>query len=294
MTGPGTIGVWSAALRFGDPAQARDLAAELEDLGYQALWLPGGDQPGVLDAAANLLTSTRSITVATGILNIWFEDPATIGELVAELDGEHGPRLLLGIGASHGPVVGDRYRRPLTAVAEYLDALDTGPRPVSPDRRIVAALGPKMLDLAARRSAGSHPYLVTPEFTRWARERLGDGPILAPEQTVVLDPDPVSARATARQFLATYLQLPNYTDNLARSGGFTPEDFTDGGSDRLVDAVFAWGTEDLIRARIDAHLDAGADHVCVQVAAGWTEFTPEPLRRLAPALDLKNRGPADD
>lgn len=294
MTRLGPIGVWCAALRFGDPAQARDLAAELEDLGYQALWLPGGDQPGVLDAAANLLTATRSITVASGILNIWFEDPTTVAERFAELDDENGRRLLLGIGASHGPVVGDRYRKPLAAISEYLDALDAGPRPVPPDRRIVAALGPKMLDLAARRSAGSHPYLVTPELTRWARERLGDGPILAPEQTVVLDPDPVSARATARRFLATYLQLPNYTGNLARSGGFTAEDFTDGGSDRLIDAVFAWGTEDRIRARIEAHLDAGADHVCIQVAAGWTEFTHEPLRRLAPALDLKNRSLVDD
>jgi probable F420-dependent oxidoreductase len=203
---------------------------------------------------------------------------------------EHGRRLLVGIGVSHAPLIdavtaeAGHYRRPLARTAEYLDGLDAASPPLPVEDRVLAALGPKMLELARTRAAGSHPYLVTPEHTAIVREALGPSGLVAPEQAVVLESDAGAARAIAREHLAGYLGLPNYANNWKRIG-FTDEDIADGGSDRLVDALVVWGDEAAILARVQEHRDAGADHVCVQVLTGDL-MTPsrDEWRRLAPAL----------
>jgi probable F420-dependent oxidoreductase len=187
------IGIWSSQLRYGNPAESADAAAELDELGFRALWIPdvGG---AVFEAVGNLLAATKQTTVATGILNLWMHTPTDVAASYAELTAAHGDRFLLGIGVSHAPVVdagaSGRYRKPLAATASFLDELDTTPQPVPAERRVLAALGPKMLSLSARRSAGAHPYLVTPEHTAVARGTLGDGPLLLPEQTVILTDTP--------------------------------------------------------------------------------------------------------
>lgn len=257
----GRYGIWSFGLRSEDPeglTERAEAAAELEELGFRALWL--GGSPGV-GQAAPLVRATSRLVVATGIQSIWQHGAAETASAVAELEATHPGRFLLGLGVSHAGMA-DRYRRPYTSMAEYLDALDAAGLPA--ERRVLAALGPKMLGLSRDRAAGSHPYLVTPEHTAQAREALGETPLLAPELKVVLDTDPERARTTARGTLAMYLALPNYTNNFLRIG-FTEDDIKDGGSDRLVDAVFAWGSEDRIRERIDAFHTAGADHVTLQV-----------------------------
>ncbi len=201
---------------------------------------------GTLDAVETLLQATRSIPVATGIVNIWVEDATDIAAQAAKIQVAHPDRLLLGVGVSHGPGVGERYRRPLSAMRDYLDRLDDAPTPVPLERRVIAAIGGRMFALARERAGGSHRYLMPPEHTRLAREALGPGQLLAPEQTVVLDTDPEAARAAGREFLAAYLGLPNYTDNLRRVLGFDDADFAGGGSDRLVDATIARGDEHVI------------------------------------------------
>ncbi len=285
LAGPG---VWSGALRYSDASQAADAASELEELGYVALWIPdvGGDLFG---AAANLLAATELATIATGILNIWLHTPEETARQFTALTTEHGRRFLLGIGVSHAPLIDNvkeagTYRRPLHHVREYLDGLDAAEPPVPPHDRVIAALGPKMLELAYQRTAGTHPYLVTPEHTASAREVLGAGPVVAVEQGVVLESDPEAARTLARGHLATYLGLPNYSNNWKRIG-FTDDDLQDGGSDRLVDALYAWGDEATIARRVQDHRDAGADHVCVQVViADPRAFPRAEWRALAPAL----------
>jgi len=280
-------GVWAAALRYGDPAAAAEAATELEALGYTAAWLPdiGGD---LFPAVENLLAATSSLTVATGILNLWMHDPTDAAAEHARLTAAHGRRFLMGIGVSHAPLIDQaepgRYTKPLARMQEFLDGLDAAPTPVAVDDRVLAALGPKMLDLARERTAGTHPYLVTPEHTAVAREALGSGKVVAPEQAVVLETDAAAARAIARSHLAVYLGLPNYTNNWKRFG-FTDDDLADGGSDRLVDAFVAWGGEDAIVERVEAHRDAGADHVCVQVlTADPMDLPLAQWRELAPAL----------
>lgn len=284
---PSGTGIWSAPLRYGDAAQAAEAAAEVEALGFDAIWLPdvGGD---LFAAVENLLGATESVLVASGILNIWMHEPADAAAAHARLVEAHGHRFLMGIGVSHGPFIDmvkeGQYRKPLTHMRDYLDGIDASPTPVPVDERVLAALGPKMLQLAAERAAGTHPYLVVPEHTANARAALGDGPLVAPEQGVVLDTNPETARATARQHLATYLNLPNYANNWLRLD-FTEDDVADGGSDRLVDALVVWGDEETIASRVQEHRDAGADHVCIQVLTDDTSDTGlEQLRRLAPAL----------
>jgi probable F420-dependent oxidoreductase len=280
-------GIWSAALRYGDAAEAADAAAELEEQGWSALWIPdvGGD---VFAAVDNLLGATSSLTVATGILNLWMHEPDETAAAHHRFVTQHGPRFLLGVGVSHAPLIdmaeAGRYRRPLARTAEYLDGLDAAEHPVAVQDRVLAALGPKMLELARTRSAGSHPYLVTPEHTAIVREALGADRLVAPEQAVVLETDPEAARRIAREHLAGYLGLPNYANNWKRIG-FTDDDTAAGGSDRLVDALVAWGDEDAVVERVRAHRDAGADHVCVQVL-GPHLMSParDEWRRLAPAL----------
>lgn len=280
-------GIWSSALRYGDAAAAADAAAELEALGYAALWIPdvGGDLFSSID---NLLSATTGVTVATGILNLWLHDPAETAARYSGFVAEHGRRLLVGIGVSHSALIDMKepgaYTRPLSRTREYLDGLDAAAEPLPAEDRVLAALGPKMLELARTRAAGSHPYLVTPEHTRRVRESLGDGPLVAPEQALVLETDPGRARALGRGHLAGYLGLPNYSNNWKRVG-FTDADLADGGSDRLVDALVAWGDEDALAARVQEHRDAGADHVCVQVITDDLLSPPcEEWRRLAPVL----------
>ena len=280
-------GIWSAPLRYGDAGQAAEAAAELEELGYTALWIPDVGGP-VLDSVENLLNATKTATIATGILNLWMHEPAEVAAAHARLTAAHGRRFLLGIGVSHAPLIDSKapgtYRKPLAATAAFLDGLDSAEQPVAAADRVLAALGPKMLRLAADRSRGAHPYLVTPEHTATARERLGDGPLLLPEQAAILSTDADAARKIGRNFLRSYLQLPNYANNLLRTG-FT-EDEVASISDRLVDAIVVWGNEEAILARVDEHKAAGADHVCVQILDADPSALPLPQwRRLAPVLN---------
>lgn len=284
----GGTGIWSGGLRYGDAGEAVEAAAELETLGYSALWIPdaGGD---LFESVERLLGATTGITVATGILNLWMHTPEETADAFARFTDLYGDRLLVGIGVSHAPLIDatepGRYRNPLASTARFLDGLDAAAIPLPADRRVLAALGPKMLELARQRTAGTHPYNVTPEHTALAREAMGAEGLVLPEQAVALERDPSLARALGRAHLSFYFSLPNYVNNLRRLG-FGDPDFADGGSDRLVDALVAWGNEESIRKRIDLHRAAGADHVCIQVltdpaAAGL------PLaqwRQLAPAL----------
>jgi probable F420-dependent oxidoreductase len=258
-----------------------DVAAELEDLGYTALWSSGGFDPGLATRFERLLAATTRVVVASGIVSIWVTPPDDMSRSVADLDARYPGRFVLGLGASHAPVVDD-YNRPFSHMVEYLDGLDAA-GVVTKDRRMLAALGPRMVELAGRRSAGAHPYFVPVEHTVRARQILGEGPILAPEVTVVLERDPAEARALARTFTAGYLTLPNYSNNL-RTLGFGEEDVAGGGSDRLIDAVVAWGDTATVAGRVQAHLDAGADHVCVQVVSGREGFPLAEYRELASAL----------
>jgi probable F420-dependent oxidoreductase len=278
-------GIWSSELRrHDDRAEAADAAAELEQLGYRALWFPAGKAAGAFNAASELLRATGTVTVATGILSVWVADPEVVAAERAQLSDAYDGRFLLGLGVSHAPLVGsDRYKRPLEKMRTFLDSLDVAAPPVTAEERALAALGPKMLELARERSLGAHPYLVTPDHTRAAREALGPEKLVATEQAVVLETDPERARSLARGHLEIYLQLPNYTNNLARLG-FSDDDIAGGGSDRLVDALVAWGDEEAIRARIDEHREAGADPVLVQAISGRDGLPREEWRRLAPAL----------
>ncbi|HZT53325.1 MAG TPA: LLM class F420-dependent oxidoreductase [Gaiellaceae bacterium] len=288
MTELGRIGVWLGPLSLRSAAETRELAPELEELGYSALWF--GEGVGTKECfsqAATLLGWTRRAVVASGIANLYARDPMAMANGARTLADAYPGRLLLGIGVSHAPSVAARghdYGRPLATMRAYLDAMDEAAYravpPAEPPDRVLAALGPRMLRLAAERTRGAHPYFTPPEHTRSAREVLGPGPLLAPEQAFLLDSDPASARAKAREHTVFYLELDNYRRNLLRLG-FTEDDFHGGGSDRLVDAIVAWGDVDAVRERVRAHLDAGADHVCVQ-AIGVDPL--DELRQAAPAL----------
>lgn len=272
---------WSGTWKVAEQPDV-DTATEMEGLGYGALWSSGGFEPGLSAHFGQLLASTRSIPVASGIVSIWAADPDDLGPAVAALDAAYGDRFLLGLGTSHSAIVAD-YSKPYSKMVAFLDALDALEVPVPPERRIIAALGPRMLQLAAERSVGAHPYFVPAEHTELARETLGAGPLLATEVAVVLETDPDKARALARTYASIYLGLPNYTGNL-RELGYGDNDLGGGGSDRLIDAVIPWGDVATIAARVRQHLDAGADHVCVQVVADRQDFPLAEYRELAPAL----------
>jgi probable F420-dependent oxidoreductase len=284
----GRFGVWLGSIGMLGAEAERAAARELEAAGYGAIWF--GESPfnkEALSHAALLLDATEHVTVATGIASIWLRAPASAANGAATLAEAHPGRFVLGLGVSHAPLVGflgQDYARPLTRMREYLDAMDearyTAAPPPEPAPRVLGALAPKMLELARDRAHGAHPYLVTPEHTRRAREILATGQLLAPEQAFVLEVDPERARAVARGHLEMYLGLPNYRDNWLRTG-FDEADLADGGSDRLVDALVAWGDEDAVRQRVEEHVAAGADHVALQALGD------EPVRqltRLAPAL----------
>jgi len=280
------VGVWSTHLRFGDPAESAEAAAELEELGFSALWVP--DSGGSVFAdVGRLLAATHQVVVATGVLNLWMHPPADAARGYASLSEAHGDRFLMGIGVSHARTVDatepGRYGKPLAAMSAYLDCLDGADRPVPVERRVLAALGPKMLEVAAKRARGVHPYLVTPEHTRRAREAVGNGALVLPEQTVILCSSADEARAIGTPWLQRYLALPNYANSLVRLG-FTRDDL-EPVSDRLFDALIAWGDEEAIKRRVDEHRAAGADHVCLQVlAADPQAFPSEQWRRLAGAI----------
>jgi probable F420-dependent oxidoreductase len=236
-----------------------DGLSEMEALGYGALWLGSSPSPA---QARPFLERSSTLTVATGILNVWQHEPADVAAAHAQLRRDFPGRFLLGIGIGH-PEATAEYASPLTTLREFFDGLDAAPEPVPQEERVAAALGPKMLDLAAQRSRGAHTYFVTPEHTRYARERLGPDALLAPELAVVLETDDETARTAARAYAATYLRLRNYTRNLLRFG-FTERDIVDGGSDRLIDAVIPHGAAGEVADAVRAHFDAGANHVALQ------------------------------
>ena len=274
---PGRIGVWASDFRFGDEGFVADAVAELEELGFGSIWFPGGRGGNLLERISFILGTTRRCTVATGILNIWMHEPAEVGTWWRALDPALQQRTMLGLGVGHAPAIGDAWREPLKKMAAYLDGLDT--EAVAAERRCIAALGPKMLDLARDHTAGAHPYLVPPEHTAIARERMGPAAWLAPEQGVILDSDPTTARTKARSQLKTYAGLPNYQNSWKRLG-FSDDDIGTM-SDRLIDALFVWGSAEQIAQRLQAHFEAGADHVCLQVILGPTgESNPAELRRI--------------
>ncbi|WP_405901366.1 LLM class F420-dependent oxidoreductase [Streptomyces sp. NBC_00727] len=283
----GRVGIWSGALHTSrvDPDGKKTIAeavAEIEALGYGTLWLGGSPSP---DDAAAIVDATRTITVATGILSIWDHTAEEVAARISAIDAGARDRFVLGLGVSHGALA-PQYAKPYSAMVAYLDALDAADPSVGPGHRVLAALGPKMLKLASDRALGAHPYLVTAAHTAEAREALGPEALLAPELSVVLDTDLDRARTTARAMLAMYLRLPNYTDNLLRLG-FTESDFEDGGSARLLDALFALGDAEHVKARAGEYFDAGADHVALQVVTADQGRTGLPLaeyRELAEAF----------
>ncbi|HUC35991.1 MAG TPA: LLM class F420-dependent oxidoreductase [Acidimicrobiales bacterium] len=278
----GRVGVWWSGSWSAESDPSLDVAREMEALGYGTIWSSGGFNAGLSSRFGRILSSTSRIAVASGIVNIWKATPADIAEAVTALEALHPERFLLGLGASHGPVIPE-YKRPYSTMVEYLDALDDIAPSVPKERRVLAALGSRMLELAAERAVGAHPYFVPVEHTAFARRVMGDGPLLAPELTVVLETDPERARTLARTFTALYLTLPNYTDNLRRLG-FGEDDVAGAGSARLVDAVVAWGDPEAIASRVREHYEAGADHVCLQVVGGGSGFPLEEYRQLAAVL----------
>ena len=273
------FGVWASYRAIGVD-NAGEAARLAQDLGFGAFWL--GGSPEVEDLRP-LLDATETLVAATGIVNIWKSDPAVVARQADALARDHEDRSLIGVGAGH-PEANRDYSRPRHATAEFLDVLDAAPAPLPAAGRVLAALGPKMLDLAGERSLGSHPYFIDVEHTRFARERLGQGRLLAPELACVVETDVEAARRSAREYAAMYLGLTNYTSNLLRFG-FTQSDIADGGSDRLIDAVIPHGSAGEIAEVVHAHLEAGADHVCLQ-SVGVSGVPRAPWTALAGALGL--------
>jgi probable F420-dependent oxidoreductase len=257
----GRVGVWSHEMRFGERDLVDEAAIELEALGYGALWIPGGIDNGVLDDVDRLLSRTSRLAIGTGIINIWKQSASDVANWWKAQSPERQARVWLGVGVSHAPLIGKDWDKPIARMRGWLEDASAAGLPA--DALCLAALGPQMLAMARERAGGAHPYLVTPEHTAAARALLGPGKQLAPELGVVLECDPDKARSEARKALQRYTLLPNYVNNWKRLG--FAEDEISAMSDRLVDALFAWGEPDQIAARVQAHSDAGADHVCLQV-----------------------------
>ncbi|MFI7190242.1 TIGR03620 family F420-dependent LLM class oxidoreductase [Nocardia nova] len=289
----GRVGIWTVAFDGHPTADAQVAARELEGLGYRTLWLNEavGRDPFVM--AGLLLAATSHLTVATGIANIYARDAMTTAAAQKTLAEAYPDRFLLGLGVSSPALVanlrGHDHSRPLSYMRSYLDAMDRAPfHAVGPERvppRVLGALGPKMVQLSADSADGAHPYLTTPEHTRRSREILGTEALLAPEQMVLIESDPVVARAIGRSAISYYLRAPGYLENLRRLG-FADDDWADpkAASDRLVDALVAWGDVDKIAERVQQHFDAGADHVAVQVLRGDRQIPMTEWRKLAPVL----------
>jgi probable F420-dependent oxidoreductase len=271
----GPVGVWRSVNDV-PPAFARTI----EELGYGAVWL-GSSPDSSLREAEELLDATEHLQVSTGIVNIWKSDPAELADSYHRIEAKQPGRLLLGIGSGHREATPER-ARPIEAMGRYLDVLDRRGVPVG--ARVLSALGPRMLAMAAERSAGTHPYLTVPSQTREARGVLGPDALVAPEQTVVLDSDAGSARRSARAFLRYYLELENYTRTMQRAG-FTPEDIAGEGTDELIDSIVVHGDAPALAAGVRAHLDAGADHVCIQVQPAGGDVVAT-LRSIAAELSI--------
>ncbi len=289
----GKVGVWTFALDRQRAQEEREAARRIEALGYPVLWLPEGFRSKDAMAHAGLiLSATDRITVATGIASIWARDPVSMANGARILGDAYRGRFVLGIGVSHRPSVegrgAHRYERPLARMQAYLDAMGRAPYPVEDPGElppmVLAALGPRMLGLAAEAAEGAHTYFVPVEHTARARDVLGPEPVLATELAVVLESDADRARRIARGYMDYYLNAENYVSNLRRLG-WAEGDLAAGGSDRLVDAIVAWGDVDAVNRRVLEHLDAGADHVCVQVLEeDPAEIGLAQLEELAPAL----------
>jgi probable F420-dependent oxidoreductase len=283
----GKLGVWNAMDSM-SAANGAAFAKRVEAWGYSALWLPEGRGRNVMVTSSWLLANTTKLIVAPGIANIYARDPMAMANGQRALAEQSGGRFLLGIGVSHAPSVeglrGHTYGRPIATMRRYLEAMSAAPyaapEPAERPLTVVAALGPRMLALSAEAADGSHPYNVPPEHTAEARRIMGSGKLLCPEVWVLLETDPSKARAAARQALAPYLQLDNYVNNWRRLG-FGDNELAGGGSDRMIDATVAWGDEAAIRARIQEHWDAGADHVCIQtIRSDGARLPDEPLLAL--------------
>ena len=288
----GRIGSWTLDVERLSAAAAGDYVREVESLGISALWIPetlGSKE--IFTHSALLLAASERLIIVTGIANMWARDANAMANAHRALSEAYPGRFLLGIGVSHAPVVklrGASYGKPIENMTRYLDAMDkapyTGPAPTETPGRLLAALGPRMLRLAAERALGAHPYFVPVEHTALARKELGPDPLLAVEQAAVLSSDPVAARVTARKHMKRYLSLENYANNLRRMG-WSDADLANDGSDALVDAIVVWGDAARVRERVEAHLANGADHVCVQVLR--SDLAAHPLaewRALAPDL----------
>jgi len=272
MTTIGRLGIWRRRM------DGTDGLAEIEAAGYSAVWV--GASPSV-EQARPFLEATTTMTVATGILNVWQHDPAAVAAAHAETIDAFPGRFVLGLGIGH-PEATAEYKSPLQTMREFLDGLDAASRPVPRAERVLAALGPKMLDLARGNAGGAHTYFVTPRHTSAAREALGTDALLAAEVAVVVEPDAETARKIAREYARAYLGLTNYTANLRRFG-YTDQDVADGGSDRLIDAVIPHGTAEAVADALRAHLGAGADHVAVQ-ALGHGPSPVADLRAIVAAI----------
>ncbi len=289
----GRIGVWTGALDGHPTSAAQDAARGLEALGYASLWVPEAVGRDPFVASANLLAATDTLVLATGIANIYARDPMTTVACRNTLAEAYPERFVLGLGVSHRHLVTNvrkhDYNRPLAYMKRYLADMDAAMymsvKPAGEPATVLAALGPKMLELSATAAQGAHPYFTTPQHTALARQTMGPGPILAPEQMVVCSTDASEARRIARAGMAVYLRAPNYLNNLVRLG-FDESDWADHttASDRLVDAIVAWGSTEQIAARVRAHHDAGADHVCIQVLRADRELPLQEWAQLAPAL----------
>jgi probable F420-dependent oxidoreductase len=278
--GLGRVGLWSFDLDTQPMSLAQDAVQRIEQMGFDTVWVPEAVGREPFASCATLLSATRTLKMATGIANIHARTAHTMQAGWKTLTEAFPGRFILGLGVSHQPMVEgahkSTYSKPYSTMVEYLDRMDEGiffgAAPTTQPQRVLAALGPKMLKLSAERSLGAHPYFTPVEHTEVARKELGVGPLLAPEVAVIFETDAIAARAIARKYMATYLRLPNYTNNLRRLG-WTEEDIT-GPSDALVDAICVWGTTDQVMTRIQAHIDAGADHVCVQVLTATPKVLP--------------------
>jgi probable F420-dependent oxidoreductase len=287
----GRVGIWMPPPAWigADPGET---AAAIERAGFTSAWIGGGNATAdAFELLRPLLTATEKLIVATGIANIWAWQPARLREDAATLAREFPGRFILGLGVSHEPLVtslGHTYQRPLEKMEKFLDELDHPAQhhPAQPGELppvVLAALGPRMLTLAAEQTAGAHPYFIPPEHTAFARSVLGKSPLLVPEQALSLAADPAGGRMAARAYAQRYLRMPNYTRNLERFG-FGPDDFTDGGSDRLIDAIIPFGAS-AVAERVRQHLDAGADHVVLQPLDQAGAFAPGQLDALASAVN---------
>ena len=276
----GRVGLWAADFDLVPMAAAQEGIARVEEMGFGTVWVPEAVLREAFASCALLLSATKKMTIATGIANLHARTAQSMQAGWKTLSEAFPDRFLLGIGVSHAPMVQGvhkgNYDKPYSTMVEYLEAMDNGvffsPQPSTPPRRVLAALGPKMLKLAAEKTDGAHPYFTPVEHTAFARETLGKEPLLAPEIAVVLNETPENAKGIANKFMSTYTKLPNYTNNLKRFG-FTEDDITSH-SDRLMDAIVARGSIDVVVSRIKEHLDAGADHVCVQVLTGKPGVLP--------------------